>query len=145
MFYFTIEANGHDHAKETATGVESWFYLFYNFDGEFYRFARAGSWINGVDLGLLSDTLKYTATWNPFYPAPDIQGDSVFTHLPAWINRGYDFSVKGRDTRNGQQFGQFMFVNGRQDLINSYPTSKFGRWTQEGNMRFYIRIIRPGV
>jgi hypothetical protein len=144
-FYFTIEATGRDHPKETQTGVEAWYYIFYDLAGEFRRFARAASWVEGVDVGVLADTFKVDFTWNPFFPAPDIQGDSVFANLPTWLNMDYDFTVKGRDTRNGQQFAQFMFVNGRQDLINSYPTSQLGRWTQEGRMRFYIRIIRPSL
>jgi len=144
-FYFTIEATGHDNPKETQTDVETWYYEFYDLNGDFHRFARAATWVDGVDKGLLSDTVKVTFSWNPFYPAPDFQGDSVFTHLPAWINKSYDFSVKGRDTENGQQFSQYMWVNGTQQLINSYPTSILGRWTQTGRMRFYFRIIRPAV
>jgi hypothetical protein len=143
-FYFTIEATGHDHPKETDSGVDSWYYLFYDLDGNFKRFSRAASWVEGVSRGVLSDTLKTTFSWNPFYPAPDIHGDSVFTNLPEWINKTYDFIIKGRDTRPGQEFAQFMWVLGRQDLINSYSTSQLGRWTQEETMRFYIRIIRPG-
>jgi hypothetical protein len=143
-FYFTIEARGRDHPKESDTGVEAWFYNFFDLEGNFQRFARSASWVEGASRNVLSDTFKVTFSWNPFYPAPDIQGDSVFANLPEWINQTYDFEIRGRDTRNGQQFAQFMWVDGKQELINSYPTSLLGRWTELGRMRFYIRLIRPG-
>ena len=66
----------------------------------------------------------------------------AFENLPDWVNRSYDFTLKGRDTRSTDEFDQFMFVNGVNTLINTYNTSVFGRETDTGEARFHLTIER---
>jgi hypothetical protein len=137
-FYFVLNADGHDHPDEWGSGIKSWYYLFHDLQGNFHRFGRAASWVPGPTLNALSDTVKVTFT----YPITDPMGDTVFANLPAWINKTYDATIKGRDTGLGERFNQYMFVSSQKEMINDYPVSTLGRWTQEGTMRFHFRIVR---
>ncbi len=141
-FYFVIGARGHDHPKDpVGSAVKAWQYIFYDMEGNFTPLAQAGVWVEGSAPNALDDTFRVAFQ----YPFADSRGDSVFAHLPTWINKTYDAIVKGRDTSAGEQFEQYMFVNGQRMLVNSYSTALLGRWTQERRIRFHLRIIRPGV
>ncbi len=137
-FYFVLNASGRDHPDEWGSGVKTWYYTFYDTQGNSRAFARAFNWVSGVAVNALSDTVKFTFS----YPLSDPMGDTVFENLPGWINKSYDATVKGRDTDIGERFDQFMFVNTHRQLINSYLVSSLGRWTQEETMRFHFRIVR---
>ncbi|UCG51252.1 MAG: hypothetical protein JSW58_13805 [Candidatus Latescibacterota bacterium] len=140
-FYFVIEATGHDHWKDPdGSGVKSWYYEFRHTDdpSRFEEFGRANSWVEGITVNALSDTFRVRFE----YPFEDVNGDSVFDNLPPWVNEGYDYIVKGRDTANFEEFSQFMYVNGQKTLINQYTTSSLGRWTQEGSLNFYFVMRR---
>jgi hypothetical protein len=138
-FYFIISATGHDHPKDPPdSGVKSWYYSFYNLSGEFQRFARAASWIEGLSTNVLSDTLKFVFT----YPIGDINGDDIFNNLPSWINQTYDFVIKGRDISLGELFQQYIYYSDEKHMVDAYPTSTLGRWTAEGGKRFYFAIKR---
>jgi hypothetical protein len=137
-FYFTIEAEGHDHPMEPASGVKSWHYIFFDFQGGPVRFARSGSWVLGHELNALSDTMKVTFT----YPLSDPAGDQVFANLPEWVNESYDLTLMGRDTEQGQYFKQYMFFDGQKQLINEYDISSLGRWTEERTIHFHFKMVR---
>jgi len=137
-FYIVIRASGHDHPDEWGSGIKDWYYEFYDLQGAFQRFARAGSWVPGVAMNALSDTFKVTFN----YPLSDPSGDTIFSNLPAWINETYDAIVKGRDTTTGDRFDQYVIVSSARQLINSYSVSSLGRWSPEGTMRFHFRIVR---
>jgi hypothetical protein len=70
-------------------------------------------------------------------------GDEVFADIPDWTNRTYDLVIKGRDTFLGEEYRQYMFIQGAKVLINSYPHSNLGRWTSEETLRFYLKFFRP--
>jgi hypothetical protein len=137
-FKFVVNASGHDHPWETASGVKNWFYSFFDPQGTFVRLMRAGSWVPGSTLNILSDTLSITFT----YELTDPMGDAVFANLPGYVNEIYDFVLQGRDTATDQFFSQYMFVNGVQEKINEYPVSILGRWTEERSFQFHFRMIR---
>ncbi len=137
-FQFIINASGHDHPWEPESGVKNWWYFFFDPQGVFVRFARAGSWVPGEELNSLSDTL--TGTFS--YPLTDPAGDEIFGNLPDWINTTYDMVLKGRDTAIGEEFSQYMFINSNKELLNVYPVSMLGRWTEERTVRFHLRIVR---
>jgi hypothetical protein len=137
-FYFVISAAGHDHPTEWGSGIKNWYYLFFDTQGNFHRFSRAGSWVQGMTLNALADTFRVVFN----YPLTDPRGDSVFADLPRYFNKTYDATMKGRDTEIGDRFDQYMFVDGSRQIINSYPVSMLGRWTQEETMQFHFRIVR---
>lgn len=138
-FYFTINASGHDHPKDPlGSGITSWLYSFRDLGGTFNRFARSGSWVEGSSIDVLSDTFQVVFV----YPLGDWNGDEVFDNLPQWINKTYDFTLKGRDLKKGEEFEQYAICNGIQQLMNVYPTDHFGRWTREARLRFHFMIIR---
>jgi hypothetical protein len=144
-FYFIIAATGHDHPKErTGSGVKSWRYGFQREDDPSISqpFARSGFWVDGLATNTLSDTFRVVFE----YPLLDTNGDAVFDNLPPWMNKGYEFSVTGRDTRTFlEDFRQYIFLNSQKTLLNVYPASQLGRWTQEGRMRFYLTIRRDAT
>ena len=87
----------------------------------------------------MCDTVKLTVRYSFF---DDPGGRNAFENLPAWLNRSYDFTLRGRDTKSTDQFDQFIFVNGVKTLINSYNSSAFGRETDTGEMGFHLTIAR---
>ncbi len=141
-FRWSINAFGHDNAKENEAGVKAWRYLFYDMNGVFEKFKNAGSWVAGPTVNVLNEVIEVTFS----YPLADVDGDSVFAQLPRrwpWLNKTHDFFLKGRDTEINEEFRQYMFVQGNKALINSYYTDLCGRWTAEESMRFHFRLIRP--
>jgi hypothetical protein len=99
---------------------------------------RSGYWADGITVDTLSDTLRVVFE----YPLLDPNGDTVFDDLPSFLNQGYNFSVKGRDTAMSEEFQQYMFLNGQKTLLNEYPVSQLGRWTEEGRLQFYFAMRR---
>ena len=139
FFYFSVNASGHDHPIEFNSGIKNWLYYFYDLDGVFNRFARAGAWVPGQSLNNISDSLKVTFSYSPLDPF----GNEIFANPPYYVNKTYDLIIKGRDTFVGEEFNQFMFIKGTKVLINSYPHSNLGRWTSERSMRFHLKFFRP--
>ena len=137
-FQFIINASGHDHPMEPQSGVKNWLYSFYDPQSVFVRFARAGAWVAGGELNALSDTFEVTFS----YPLTDPAGDEIFGNLPDWLDTTYDLVVQGRDTAIGEEFSQYMFINSGKVLLNVYPVSMLGRWTEERTVRFHLRIVR---
>jgi hypothetical protein len=138
-FHFSVNAFGHDHPTEFESGVKNWLYFFFDMDGVFNRFARAGAWVSGQTVNTISDSLKVTFSYSPADPL----GDEIFADPPVWTNKAYDLVIRGRDTVVGEEFNQFMYILGDKVLINSYPHSDLGRWTEERTMRFYLKFFRP--
>jgi hypothetical protein len=137
-FRFIINASGHDHPMEPTSGVKNWTYNFYDLQSVNVRFARSGPWVAGNALNALSDTFKVTFS----YPLTDPTGDQVFSNLPDWINTTYDLVLMGRDTGMGEEFSQYMFIDEDKELLNVYPVTPFGRWTEEKTVRFHLRLVR---
>ena len=138
-FNFSVNGMGHDHPFEPNGGVKSWLYHFWDLDGVFNRFARAGNWVAGQQVNMISDSLKYTFEYAIFDP----RGDEVFANPKPWVNKTYDLEIQGRDTEIGEDFSQYMFILGAKVLINSYPHAKYGRWTKRESMRFHLKFFRP--
>ena len=139
FFYFSVNAFGHDHPTESGGGVKNWLYYFFDLDGVFNRFARAGAWVLGQDISVISDSMKVTFSYSPLDPT----GNEIFADPPSWVNKTYDLVIKGRDTFVGEEYRQFMFIQGAKVLINSYPHSNLGRWTGEETLRFHLKFFRP--
>jgi len=141
VFSFTINASGHDDARDPAgSAIKSWVYFFLTADNPPlpYDFARAGSWVEGVADNTLSDVF----TWEVRYPIDDITGDTVFADLPLWINRGWDFAVRGRDSGLTDSFEQSVRVNGQTIAVNEYISREYGRRSSTGFQRFFIQLTR---
>ena len=139
IFFFSVNAVGHDHPFEYGSGIQNWLYYFYDLDGVYNRFARAGNWVPGQDLNVISDSLKVTFGYSPLDPT----GNEILADPPYYVNKTYDLFIRGRDSFLGEEFRQFMFIRGAKSLINSYPTSTLGRWTEEKTLRFHLKFFRP--
>jgi hypothetical protein len=140
-FYFVVVGSGHDHPKEPdGSGVKSWRYGFRRVDDPTIDqpFARSGSWVEGATVNALSDTFRVVFE----YPLQDVNGDTVFDNLPAWLGKEYDFSIQGRDTGLSEQFRQYVYLNHQKVLLNEYPVWALGRGTEEGNLRFSFDMQR---
>jgi hypothetical protein len=140
-FNFKIGATGHDHPKDPdGSGVKSWLYEFRRVDDPSVtqHFARSDGWVEGVSVNVLNDEFSITFT----YGLLDPNGDDVFNNLPDWINRGYDFSIRGRDTGQFEEFDQYVIVNGVRTRVNAYNVNTLGRWTAEEGQRFYFKMQR---
>ena len=140
-FFFVVKGSGHDHPKEDKGGVKSWFYNFTRSDDPSFvqPFARSGLWVDAAEVNALCDTVRLTVRYNLF---EDMGGKMAFEALPDWLQRSYDLTIQGRDTKSTDEFDQFMFVNGVKALINRYLTAALGRETQEGTMGFNLTIVR---
>ena len=141
-FFFLVKGLGSDHPKEGSMGgVRSWFYEFTRSDDPAFNqpFGRAGYWADGITVNSVCDTVKlkirYSYTGDP-------GGKLAWEALPDWVNRWYDFNIRGKDTGSTDTFDQFMFVNGMKTKINTYSTAALGRETEKGTMRFYLTIVR---
>jgi hypothetical protein len=141
-WHFLIKAHGHDHAKEGSNaGVKSWFYQFRRSnDPSFIQpFANSGLWTDAVTVNSVCDTVTLTVRY-PFFDAGAEQ--TAWENLPDWLNRGYDLSIRGRDTRSTDEFDQYMYVRRERTLINRYSTGMLGRETEVGTMSFDLTIVR---
>jgi hypothetical protein len=141
-FYFLAKGFGSDHPKESsAGGVKSWFYTFSRSDDPSYNqpFARSGYWADGATVDAVCDTVQLTVRYSY---TDDPGGGSAWESLPDWINRWYDFNIRGRDTGSTDTFDQYMFVNGMNTRINAYSTAALGRESEKGTMSFYLTIVR---
>jgi hypothetical protein len=139
QFSFTITATGHDDARDAAgSAIKGWRYFFIAVDNPalLYDFGRAGSWVEALQDDVLSDVVTWTVT----YPLDDINGDSVLANLPIWMNREWDFAIRGRDTGPSDTFQQLVHVNGETIPVNQYGTWEYGRRTEAGFQRFFIRL-----
>jgi len=137
-----IKGFGSDHPKERSTGgVKSWFYTFTRSDDPSFNqpFGRSGFWADGVTVNTVCDTVKLTVRYSYF---DDPGGRLAWEALPDWVNRWYDYNIRGRDTGFGDTFDQYMFVNEMMTRINTYSTAALGRETGKGTMSFYLTMVR---
>jgi len=149
-YVFRIRARGHDHPWEpSGSGVKSWRYLIYSDYGtpseQFWPLGSAGNWWrNGISIDVLDDEVQVTFRYpGPFSASPDPNGDTVFANLPGYMNKDLTLVIRGRDTAVDEpEFSQYVFLNGEQSLINQYPASALGRWTEERVATFYLQFIR---
>jgi len=142
-FSFLIKGTGQDDPRDpVGSAVKTWNYLFIAADDPIYfgEFARASlrDWVEGSQVNALCDTF----TWEVTYPIDDVDGDAIFASLPPWINRTWDFTIRGRDSAPGDTYEQWVFVGGQKQLIGSYNAANLGRRTPNGFQRFSIAIQR---
>jgi len=144
-FRFRIRARGHDHPWEPdGSGVKSWRYMFYSDYGtpnqQFWPLARAGdTWWNGASIDVLNDYVQVTF----HYPLTDPHGDTVFDNLPGYYNTDLTLVIRGRDTAVDEpEFYQYVFLNGVKTLVNVFPSSTLGRWTEERVATFHLQFTR---
>lgn len=142
QFSLVIKAAGRDDPRDSAgSGIRGWRYLFSDVETQtsFFDFARAGfTYVEALDVNALCDTF----TWTVRYPADDVNGDTVFAVLPAWIDQDLVFSIRGRDSSPGSRFRQLTYLKGVQELVNEYDASGLGRVTRTGSQTFRIRLTR---
>jgi hypothetical protein len=67
---------------------------------------------------------------------------SYFNDPPELWNNEYEFSIYGRDIGQGEEFEQYMVIDGQRTLLNVYETSIVGRWTTTKTTRFYLKVVR---
>lgn len=140
-FIFVIEASGHDDPREeAAAGGLSWRYTFEYSDspGNFYRFGRSQTWVDGITQVALGDTHVFVAK----VPPTDMQGDSLFGNLPVWNDESFEFEVKARDVPRNKSFTQYMIYNGEWQLTNQYVTDRAAAETLPRGQRFHIKLVR---
>ena len=140
-FHFDINASGHDHPKDpSGSGVKNWFYLFTRTDNLLTQdIGRSGTWVEGPVVSVLNDRAEITYRYDP---VTDPGGGSLFENPPDLWNTEYDYSIYGRDIGTGEEFDQFMFLNGKKTQLNAYSAAMLGRWTETGRFRFYLKVQR---
>lgn len=154
------------------SGVQAWRYIITDPTGKMVPLARSGLLFNnGAALNVMDEKFELTFLYpshltNP--DNPDHFGDTVFANLPAYFDEDLTVRVMGRDTRTSEpQFLQYVFWNrvrtedditrldcnqpksgeserlvSTRNLINSFPTSNLGRYTQERTFVFHFRMVR---
>jgi hypothetical protein len=141
-WYFLVAATGHDHPKEpTGSGVKAWLYRFTRADDPNFEqpFARSGSWADGMTVNVLRDSVVLEVRYEWSF-VDSTSSKEAWRNLPDWLNRGYDYSMQGRDTKSTDVFRQYMWVDGVRTLLNEFPTGVLGRRTVQRQLPFYIGI-----
>ncbi len=140
IYYFDINATGHDHPKENVNfGVVNWYYLFTRtLDGVNQKFGRSKAWVEGPSPNVLAD--RYEVIYR-YDLAADPGGANIWANQPAFWNKEYEFDIYGRDIGR-EEFEQYMFVAGEKEKLNSYQASQLGRWTEHKTLRFYLKVTR---
>ncbi len=141
-FYFVIKATGHDHPWEATSGVKSWKYTFLLAGSNPDTFAmlgsRAGAFIDGYTVNELADTAMVTFRYSI---TNDPGGADVLANLPDYLNKEYIYSVTGRDLSILDRFDQKMYYLGAPQLMNSFNTAAYGRWTEKREQRFFLKLV----
>ncbi len=140
IYYFDINAAGHDHPKENINfGVVNWYYLFTRTsDGTNQKFGRSRAWVEGPSPNVLAD--RYEVIYR-YDLVADPGGGNIWANPPGFWNDEYEFDVYGRDIGR-EEFEQFMFIAGEKEKLNSYQTAQLGRWTEHKTFRFYLKVTR---
>jgi hypothetical protein len=142
-FYFVAKATGHDHPKDPIdSGVRGWKYTFLLVGSNPDTFevfdSRAGDFFDAHPADELADTVRVTFRYSHL---SDPGGASILANLPGYLNREYLYSVIGRDLSILDEFEQVMNYLGGAQTINSYNTAEYGRWTEAGDQRFYLKLV----
>lgn len=139
-FYFVVRGAGHDHPKERdGAGIKSWLYTFRRTDDPsiIQKFAHAGAWTDGKTVNAFADTFKLVVR----YPLnTDPTGDIARSMLPSYFNKGYTFSLRGRDLASTQRFDQIIWLYGEPVTQNSFNTSTLGRLTGWRSYDFFFAM-----
>lgn len=137
-FYFKMKATGHDHPTET-TGVRSWRYIFRDVNtGALQKFARSGVWTDGVQIDRFEDTFRAQFRYSLLR---DPGGHQALAQLPNYFNRLFNYTMVGRDTKSTDEFEQFIWLLGEKVRQNQYNSSILGRWTEQGNSQFVLKMV----
>ncbi len=146
VFRWWVLATGHDHPWDPdGSGVKSWrYFIFTDFGGpdqQFRPLARAGeTWVDGLSLDVLNDGFQITFRYADTDSATI---DAIFAGLPDYFGQDLTVILVGRDTEVDEpSFDQFVFLNGVKELVNSFPTASFGRYTREVMYTFHFRMVR---
>ena len=148
-FSVRIKGWGHDDPRDPAgSGIKAWRYVVSYRSGTAINLGKSQvGWFNGAQVNVLDDAIR----WKVFYPGPstpnpDPYGDTVFDHLPPWLDQDLLFVLGGKDIgTNPPPYEQFIFVNGRKEPMNVFTAylGNVGRRTHERMFAFQIRLIRP--
>jgi hypothetical protein len=146
-WHVRIRARGHDHPMDPpGSGVKAWQYLVQNSQGQFIALGKSlAGFFDGAEINVLDDrSIRWVVYYpGPFTTDPDPYGDTVFDNLPSWLDDDLTFFVIGRDTRKLEgEYTQSIFINGQKSIINVFPASSLGRWTEERVFTFRIRLVR---
>jgi hypothetical protein len=144
QFYFDIDATGHDHPKENLNfGVRNWYYTFNRTDdGEQQKFGRARAWVEGPSPNILSDR-HFVEYKYELDPVNDPGGqNTILANPPSFWDSEYEYTIYGRDIPTGEEFEQYMILDGEKRKLNSYQASTLGRWTETKRFRFYLKVER---
>lgn len=139
-FYFVVRGTGHDHPKEPqGAGIKSWLYTFRRTDDPsiIQKFAHAGAWTDGAVTNTFADTFKLVVKYKLL---TDPNGDAARAQMPSYLNKGYSFSMRGRDTSSVARFDQIIWLHGARVIQNSYNTSTIGRLTGRGTYDFFFAL-----
>ena len=144
-FYFVINGEGRDHPKERDRGgVKQWLYTIHpaGDPSQIVPLGRSGIWVEATQVNELHDVIRFTVRYSLL---DDPGGWKAWAALPDWIGQAFDITLRGRDTALGEEFRQYVFVNGDKALINQYPVSVFGRQTGDATVRTSISITRDDL
>jgi hypothetical protein len=144
-----IKAWTHDNPKDpTGSGVKAWQYIVKNSQGQFLNLGKGlAGWFDGAEIDVLDDVIR----WVVYYPStfsldptgpPDPYGETVYAKLRNWMDEDLTFFLIGRDTAKLEgEFEQSIFINGEPAIINVFPASSLGRWTEEKVFTFQVTLM----
>jgi hypothetical protein len=155
-FGYTLSATGHDSPKDPLdSAVKAWrYYVYTDYNmstntGTFYALGRAGnSWFPGTADNIMSDQVELTVRYD------DADGSDLFANQPGYFNNLVTIVLYGRDLASGVgDFPQYVFwnevPNGQtagsssvKNLVNSFNTGSYGRWTPRKVIQFYLKFER---
>lgn len=161
-FAWTINADGHDHAKDPdGSSILAWrYFVFTNYapsagqdpgSGTAYTLARSGaSWFPSSPANAMSDRFQLTMRYN------DPSGADLIGRLPGYFDQVVTIVLYGRDSRTfgGAEFKQYVFWDpvppnqpagsgvSTKNTINAFASSPYGRWTPKKVWSFYLKFNR---
>jgi hypothetical protein len=142
-FYFVVGATGHDHPDELPdAGVKSWRYTFQKVGTNppvYYALARSGLFVDALAVNELSDTAMVTFRYSL---SGDPGGAARLADLPGYIDSDLDFAIVGRDVAVIEDFNQRVHYGSGFQLVESYNTAEYGKWTAAGRLRFHVKLKR---
>lgn len=139
-YWFTIRGTGHDHPKEPlGSGVKSWLYIFRPSadPSKLQKFARSGVWVDGSSVNVMDDVVSRTFKYSP---VTDPGGSIRYAARASWFDAFYDFTIRGRDLANGDEFSQFVIVGSNPVKLNQTVESGAARRTATGGFSFYVTL-----
>ena len=105
--------------------------------------AAGTAWVGGPSLNQMDETFALTFTYSKGDITADPNGDAVFANLPAYFDDDITILLLGRDTPPiAPPFEQWVWLNGKRVLDNSFAGASYGRYTPQAIYTFHFRMER---